>query len=197
VASWPSGVHNEFASQLRWGPPWLSEIGSHFDLLASILIDVDTIYDSRWYLVHGSDERELELLPLTGLMWAKPSCRFLFAHTSSSWNGNLHTLNLPFFPEPPVDVGILNNIIQTMPKDDFIRRHGRFERLVNSIIIKRDLTEGRITMLSTEKSRDTEVFFYVQHKGGQFRFFERQPRVGSRFLNLPHAVLQKICDYSI
>lgn len=197
MISWPSGVHNAFASQLSWGPRWLSGIGSHFHLLSSVLIDVDTICNSECYLFYDSDEMELELLPLARLMWAKPNCRILFARTSSNWNRNLHNFIPMFAPDPPIDTGILNNTMQTITKGDFIRRYGRFERLVSSVMIKRDLTEGRITFSSTEKSRDTDLFFHVQSKGREFRFFERQPHVASRLLNLPHSALRKICDYSI
>jgi hypothetical protein len=140
---------------------------------------------------------ELGLLPLARLMWAKPNCRILFARTSSNWNRNLHNFIPMFAPDPPIDTGILNNTMQTMTKDDFFRSYGRFERLVSSIMIKRDLTEGRITFSSTEKSRDTDLFFHVQSKGREFRFFERQPHVASRLLSLPHSALRKICDYSI
>ena len=54
---------------------------------------------------------------------------------------NLHSSNLIFVPDPSIDAGMFNKVMQTMTKGESINRHGRFERLISSIIIKCDLTE--------------------------------------------------------
>jgi hypothetical protein len=139
--------HNEYMEQFGLARQFLFSIGTQVAHVKEIKIDISPLCleDDCDRVVGLRLEEQIDVLPLARLIWYPPSstCGFHLVHTGRSLDHRVHW-DWPGKQAhvSKLDAQLLEDIVQALSKNNTLRKHGRFERLIDKIELSLDLEIG-------------------------------------------------------
>ncbi|KAH6642939.1 hypothetical protein C7974DRAFT_447774 [Boeremia exigua] len=130
----PEHRHNWITSQISTASGFLQSIGSQFSFITKVVIDVD-----RCCRETCQESREINLLPLLRVLWARPGStpQICFDNTGLRIHSMVHH-HLDNGGAPKICIPRMNKMLHSFAVADHmgIRRYGRFERSLEGVYIE-------------------------------------------------------------
>jgi hypothetical protein len=130
----------------------------------SPLCDRDCDHDREW-----ETRGFIDILPLLRLKWFFPSVEVSLTQTDRHIDSRVH-----YWEDDNrlvIDVHLLEDLAEAIGTMDLLdlKRHGKFDRLIENVLVKRELDEGRVTYSSTRRAmyyrpeNEFVVPFFIEH----------------------------------
>ena len=157
--------HNGGCRQLLTATRWLEGLGSHYQLLNKVIVDVEArCPDSCEHNYSAFD-----FTPLVKLIWSRSSTNYpiTFAKSGNLLDERVHSEEYDESTEvsSATRATLLNNVLTSLAMEDAldIRRYARPEWLILQIMVYRKSLEGRMIFASSDRGqrspRDTAGSF--------------------------------------
>jgi hypothetical protein len=163
--AWPRNLHNSESEQVPWAGSWLHSIGSHFNYLTKVVIDLESRcpLDCDW-----SGDDYLDAYSLLRTIWAHPTaiCEIKFAHARG-----LPTMHSDTAVEEKADIECLNRIFTALAYKNplQIKTIARFERLTEAIQLDDQGTGGYLRLKKNPHGSDMS---WIHAKSRQFHVYD-------------------------
>lgn len=201
-------THNEYMSQFHDARDFLYRIGTQVGHIKEIEIDISPLclegYCDR-ILELGPDE-QIDILPLARLKWDPPSstCEVRLVNTGRTLDRRVHL----DWPEnraqmSKIDLQLLEEIVKAMGKNGALKKHGRFDRLMDRIKLSRDLDMGYVHYPTTGAYQEADnrviiPFEIIRDDKGRFRRFHRVSWAHTSDLHpLPPRAYRKVMRWAL
>jgi hypothetical protein len=187
-------------TQTMFAPRWLSDIGSHFELLSKVVVDVDSYGPLYRRCIHRGSE--IDILPFLRLIWANPRARVSlgFAQACLSPDDQQSPRrDRGSFEETHVAPLVLNNLLATLGETDAldIKKYARFKGLLLAVMLSRSRSRLKAQVVHkscAESKNQYNRAFEILDDGRSVQWVPHDSTIG--LLQLPMSIRYAVYDFA-